>query len=89
MNHPLNTRGHQRLVADATSAPSALETYFTVRDVAALWKLSEDTVRRLFQGEPGVLIVSPRQRRGKRSYTTIRIPKSVLERVHKRCSLVR
>lgn len=64
------------------------ERHFTVDEVATMWKLSKDSVRRLFRNEAGVLSLSLRQRKGKRHYATLRIPQSVLERVHKRCSLV-
>lgn len=67
----------------------AEEAYYSVGEIAALWKLSADSVRRIFKNEPGVLVLSPRKRRGKRAYSTLRIPESVLQRVHKRCSLVR
>ena len=70
-------------------APIVEDNYYSVDDIAALWKLSRDSVRRLFRHEPGVLALAPRNTRGKRSYTTLRIPQSVLERVHRRLSLVR
>jgi hypothetical protein len=56
-----------------------------------MWNLSEDTVRRLFAREPGVLHLGREVKGGayRRSYTTLRIPQSVLERVHKRRSLVK
>jgi hypothetical protein len=73
---------------DAERDP-ACERHYTVREIATLWKLSEDSVRRLFKDEPGVLSISPRQRSGKRAYATLRIPESVLERVHRKLSIVR
>lgn len=77
------------LIAEAFSA--TFERHFTVAEVAVMWNLSEDAVRRLFRNEPGVLHLS-RAAKGKtrrRPYTTLRIPQSVVERVHKRCSLVK
>jgi hypothetical protein len=76
---------------EAPAQPSAGfgERHYTVDDVAEMWKLSRDSVRRLFRDEPGVLAISPRQRRGKRAYVTLRIPASVVERVYRRISLVR
>ncbi len=67
----------------------ALEPHFTVQQVAEMWNLSTDAIRRIFRNEPGVLAISPRQRKGKRSYLTLRIPQSVLERVHRKWLLVR
>jgi len=52
--------------------------------VAALWRLNVETVRRLFQHEEGVLVFQAPVKKGRRSYKTIRIPQSVLERVHRR-----
>lgn len=64
------------------------ERHYSPAEVARMWSVSVDSVRRLFRTEPGVLLISPRHRNGKRRYATLRIPASVLERVHKRCSLV-
>lgn len=72
---------------EVQSAPS-FERHYSTAEVAQMWGLSEDSVRRLFRSEPGVLSISPRQRRGKRSYATLRIPASIVARVHKRCSVV-
>jgi transcriptional regulator GlxA family with amidase domain len=59
------------------------ERHFSVEELAELWKMSEDFVRRLFLREPGV-IVFHNARPGKRVYRTLRIPESVVVRVHKR-----
>jgi hypothetical protein len=65
------------------------EHHYTVAEVAAMWNLSKDAVRRMFQNEPGVLLLGNTSlRRRKRPYTTLRIPQSVVQRVHSRCSLV-
>ena len=48
-----------------------------------MWKLSEDVVRRLFEKEPGVLVIES-ARRYKRRYRTLRVPESVVQRVHKK-----
>lgn len=54
---------------------------YTPRDLAELWQLSEQTIRRLFQDLPGVLKIGDRSPRGKRGYVTLRIPASVAEHV--------
>jgi len=59
---------------------------FTVAEVASLWRLSTDTIQRLFQDEPGVLPLGDRNPRGKRKRITLRIPRAVMERVRKRRS---
>ena len=61
---------------------SALERHYTAKEVAELWQLSEDTVRKLFRGTPGVLKISQPARRFKRAYVSIRIPESVLQKRH-------
>ncbi len=65
-----------------------LEQHSSIKEVAELWGLCENSVRDLFKAEPGILRIQRPKSRYKRAYTTIRIPKSVLERVHCRMSLV-
>ena len=60
------------------------EHHYTVSEVADLWNLSPDVVRRVFEREPGVMLIGEEAPRGKRRYTTLRIPQSVAERVHRR-----
>jgi hypothetical protein len=50
---------------------------YTPRELATLWQLSENSVRRLFQDEPGVFTLGASNPRGRRGYTTLRIPESV------------
>ena len=52
-----------------------------------MWNLSPDAVRRIFRDEPGVLVLGDRNPRSRRRYVTLRIPQSVLERVHRQMSL--
>jgi hypothetical protein len=59
---------------------------FTVAEIASLWRLSTDTIQRMFQDEPGVLPLGDKNPRGKRKRTTLRIPRAVMERVKKRRS---
>ena len=65
-------------------APVPAERHYTATQVAELWQFDVETIRRLFQDEPGVVVLQAPIKKGKRSYKTIRIPQSVLERVHKR-----
>lgn len=60
------------------------ERHFAPAEVAEMWNLSPDVVRKLFEREPGVLVIGDPVPRGKRRYTTLRIPESVAERVHRR-----
>jgi hypothetical protein len=65
--------------------PSYAVRHYTVAEVAALWRLSDDLVRKLFAKEPGVLVIGDRTlHMGRRRYTTLRIPEPVVERVHQR-----
>jgi hypothetical protein len=54
---------------------------FTPAELAELWRLSENSVRRLFQDEPGVFVMGASNPRGKRGYVTLRIPEDVAARV--------
>ena len=63
-----------------------IERHYAVTEIAEMWSLSADKVRELFEDEPGVLVIGERNPRHKRRYVTLRIPQSVLERVHHRLS---
>jgi len=63
-----------------------IERHYAVAEIAEMWNLSADKVRELFEDEPGVLVIGERSPRHKRRYITLRIPQSVLERVHRRLS---
>ena len=62
----------------------ALEPHYSVPQIAAIWHVSEKTVRRLFDGEAGVLCWENNETARKRGYQNLRIPQSVLIRVHHR-----
>jgi hypothetical protein len=63
------------------------DRFFTLQDVAARLQVNEDTVRRLFINEPGVVVICfPRL--GRRVYRTLRIPERVLDRVLTRLTRV-
>jgi hypothetical protein len=62
------------------------EKHYSVPEIAKLWNLSKDTARRLFVNEPGVLILQKSDGTHHRRYTTLRIPESVVRRVHLRLS---
>jgi hypothetical protein len=49
--------------------------------------MSDETVRRIFRNEPGVMAITQAERRGKRPYAKFFIPESVLVRVHQRLSV--
>lgn len=63
------------------------ERHYAVTEIAEMWNLSTDKIRDLFAGEPGVLVIGERNSRHKRRYVTLRIPQSVVQRVHARLAL--
>jgi hypothetical protein len=64
---------------------TALEKHYTPQELAELWKFDQSTIRRMFIDEPGVLVLGKERRRdGRRDYVTLRIPESVMQRVHER-----
>ena len=89
---------NQRNVAEPAAPSAALEfgsrregtketeRHFSPKELAELWGLDQSTVRRIFRDEPGVLRIPHLGRRGKRDYTSLRIPDSVAARVHERRS---
>lgn len=71
--------------ADLAEVPPFATRHYTVAEIAQLWNLSDDAVRKIFENEPGVLAIrDTRPRLRKRRYTTLRIPQDVVERVHRR-----
>ena len=76
-------------IAPFPTLESAAERHYSVQQLAARWNLSSDTVRKLFENEPGVLVIGNEGRKySRRRYITLRIPESVAERVHRRLSRV-
>jgi hypothetical protein len=60
---------------------SAFGKIYTPKELAEIWQLSENSIRRLFQDEPGVFILGDSNPRGRRGYTTMRIPEAVALKV--------
>jgi hypothetical protein len=54
---------------------------YTVAEVAALTGFCPKTVTRMFQDEPGVIVLDRPETMHKRRYRSIRIPRPVYERV--------
>jgi AraC-like DNA-binding protein len=65
-------------------ASVAFERHYCVSEVAEFWGLSERTIRRIFNDEPGVIKWENGEIRFKRGYKTLRIPESVVQRVHRK-----
>ena len=60
-----------------------IEKHYSVSELASSWQLSENTIRRMFEDEPGVLRWGTMEGRFKRRYITLRIPETVVFRVHR------
>jgi hypothetical protein len=60
------------------------ERHYSTAEIGELWSLSTDVVRKLFESEPGVIVIGDPAPRGKRLYRTFQVPQSVVERVHRR-----
>jgi len=67
-------------------SPLHMERHFSVAEIAALWNLSADKVREIFEHEAGVVKIGNAHPYRKRRYITLRVPHSVVERVHVRLS---
>ena len=59
------------------------EPHHTVQYLAKRWKLRDDTIRRMFRDEPGVIRLDSPERLKKRGYLVLRIPESVASRKYR------
>ena len=68
----------------SSAAPTGVEfePHYAPKQVSKLWGVSADTVRKIFANEPGVLCFGTGETRHKRGYFIMRIPESVMRRVH-------
>lgn len=60
---------------------------YTVKELAFLWNMSTESIRRMFEAESGTLIFKI-QRTGRRTYRNMRIPGRVALRVQNRMTVV-
>jgi len=72
------------VAAAGTPVPAGIEfeRHFSVQELEVMWGLSAPKVRELFRDEEGVVVIGEPERRFKRGYETLRIPQSVVRRVH-------
>jgi hypothetical protein len=68
------------LEGGAGGVPNPFGKVYSPKQLGELWQLSEQSVRRIFESEPGVFVLGSTGRR-KRSYQTLRIPEEVALRV--------
>jgi hypothetical protein len=71
---------------ESSEISPAQEKHYSPDELASLWGISVDSIRRLFRDEPGVLKMGDKDPKHKRQYLTLRIPESVAVRVHTRLS---
>jgi hypothetical protein len=60
---------------------------YRVKELAFLWNMSSESIRRMFVSEPGTLVFRM-QATGRRIYRNIRIPGTVALRVRNRMTVV-
>jgi hypothetical protein len=68
----------QTASSHALNTGPAPERVHTVKEISLEWKLSVDTIQRLFADEPDVFVISTGRKR------TLRIPQQVKDRVWRR-----
>lgn len=66
---------------------SHIEKCYRVPEIAKAWQLSEDTVRKVFRDEPGVILIGHGELLHKRPRFTLCVPESVFERVKRKLSV--
>lgn len=54
---------------------------YTVAEIAAMTGFSRSTITRMFEREPGVMVLNRPESMHKQRYRSIRIPRTVYERV--------
>lgn len=62
------------------------QDHYTIKQLADMWHLAYNTVKKLFLKEPGVITfqAAPVVKGHRRGYTTRRIPREIAERVYNR-----
>jgi hypothetical protein len=69
--------------------PAATEQHYSVQQISQMWGISDASVRRLFEDQPGVLAIwMPRLQRNRKHkpHVLLRIPASVVERLNQQWS---
>jgi hypothetical protein len=75
----------KKTITSAGNPPRVLEKCYSPDALADAWGYSADTIRKMFENEPGVQIMGNKQStRHKRRYRTMKIPESVARRVWNR-----
>ena len=76
------------LPVGAAADDPACQPHYLPAEVAKWLQISRDTAQRMFEHEPGVIVVSgARGGKGFRKYVMLRIPRSVFLRVYRRLQI--
>jgi hypothetical protein len=67
--------------ANAVAAGSAFERHYRISDLARLWGLGRETVRKLVKDDPGVIKIRMGRRK---AHTIYSVPESAALRIHTR-----
>jgi hypothetical protein len=62
----------------------AFERHYKIGEIAELWNIDYKKCQRMFINEPGVLKETQDGTLKKKRYTVLRVPESVVLRVHRR-----
>jgi hypothetical protein len=81
---PVPSAMRPQSVSDHAAQDKAVEKHYSLEQIGELWGLSTRTVRKMFENEPGIIVFGNPGSMKKRRYITLRIPESVLIRVHRR-----
>lgn len=68
-------------MSEQASNVTGIERHYRYKELKPIMGLSERSLRRLFDGEPGVVVMPHEICRKKRKYETVMIPESVVKRV--------
>jgi hypothetical protein len=60
---------------------TSFERHYRIGDLARLWSLGRETVRKLVKDDPGVIKIRMGR---KKAHTTYSVPESAARRIHKR-----
>jgi hypothetical protein len=74
---------NEGLITPRSTNP-ALERHYSVAEIAKLWNMSRQTLTKYFADEPGVVKHENAPSKTRRAYCVLRIPESVVIRVHTR-----
>jgi hypothetical protein len=81
-NHSTRRRARSGGITSTQVAGTSFEQHYSPAELATLWALSPNFIRRVFQDEEGVIVIDRKEKLHKRGYKTLRIPRSVALRVH-------